>query len=266
MCSTADLPLEAAALHETDPDYYKNTRFYKKNVDIEDIYAAWDNMIDPKDAPTLEQIVRSLAEAAPETPREFESALWGQLKRHKISCRKAQLLHTYQHLTRRTKSLAPSESLARHLVKKSSKSQSGVLVITVLTSPYPKVGGTVQKFSCAWDCHYCPSEPHQPKSYLHEEPAVKRANENGFDPVLQLTDRAATLAMNGHPVDKIELLVLGGTWASYPHEYQAEFCRDLFYAANTFWEREKRPRKSLLEEQTINQVCALLRRRVRERC
>ena len=109
MCSTADLPLEAAALHETDPDYYKNTRFYKKNVDIEDIYAAWDNMIDPKDAPTLEQIVRSLAEAAPETPREFESALWGQLKRHKISCRKAQLLHTYQHLTRRTKSLAPSE-------------------------------------------------------------------------------------------------------------------------------------------------------------
>jgi histone acetyltransferase (RNA polymerase elongator complex component) len=35
--------------------------------------------------------------------------------------------------------------------------------------------------------------------------------------------------MNGHPVDKIELLVLGGTWSSYPHEYQEEFCRDLFY-------------------------------------
>ena len=48
--------------------------------------------------------------------------------------------------------------------------------------------------------------------------------------------------MNGHPVDKIELLVLGGTWASYPHAYQEEFCRDLFYAANTFWERTKRPR------------------------
>ena len=53
-----------------------------------------------------------------------------------------------------------------------------------------------------------------------------RANANGFDPVLQFTDRAATLAMNGHPVDKIELLVLGGTWASYPLEYQEEFCRD----------------------------------------
>ena len=68
---------------------------------------------------------------------------------------------------------------------------------TVLTSPYPRFGETVQKFSCAWDCHYCPSEPNQPKSYLHDEPAVKRANENQFDAVLQLTDRAATLAMNG---------------------------------------------------------------------
>ena len=125
--------------------------------------------------------------------------------------------------------LAPCPELAGLLVKKSSKSQSGVLVITVLTSPYPKVGEKVQRFSCAWNCHYCPSEPGQPKSYLHDEPAVKRANENHFDAVLQLTDRAATLAMNGHPVDKIELLVLGGTWSSYPHEYQEEFCRDLFY-------------------------------------
>ena len=46
----------------------------------------------------------------------------------------------------------------------------------------------MQKFSCAWDCHYCPSEPNQPKSYLHDEPAVKRANENQFDAVLQLTE------------------------------------------------------------------------------
>jgi hypothetical protein len=32
---------------------------------------------------------------------------------------------------------------------------------------------------------------------------VLRANENGFDAVLQFTDRAATLAANGHPVDKV---------------------------------------------------------------
>ncbi len=115
----------------------------------------------------------------------------------------------------------------------------------------------MQKFSCAWNCYYCPSEPGQPKSYLHDEPAVKRANENHFDPVLQFTDRAATLAMNGHPVDKVELLVLGGTWASYPHAYQEEFIRDLFFAANTFWVRKKRERRPLLDEQTENETAAV---------
>ena len=74
--------------------------------------------------------------------------------------------------------------------------------------------------------------------------------------MLQFTDRAATLAMNGHPVDKIELLVLGGTWASYPHAYQEEFVRDLFYAANTFGERHGKRRVdrfSLFEEQALNE-------------
>ena len=68
----------------------------------------------------------------------------------------------------------------------------------------------------------------------------------------QFTERVATLVMNGHPPDKIELLVLGGTWTSYPHAYQEEFCRDLFFAANTFGtrrEQQLRPRRSLEEEQ-----------------
>ncbi len=66
---------------------------------------------------------------------------------------------------------------------------------------------------------------------------------------------AATLVGNGHPLDKIELLVLGGTWASYPHAYQEAFVRDLFYAANTFYARgaAKRPRRSLAEEQAENE-------------
>ncbi|KAJ0392898.1 hypothetical protein P43SY_001338 [Pythium insidiosum] len=55
----------------------------------------------------------------------------------------------------------------------------------------------------------------------------------------------------------IELLVLGGTWASYPHEYQESFIRDLFYAANTFYDREKRPRMSLDEEKQENERAAV---------
>ena len=236
----------------SDPDFYKNMRFYSVNNDLEDIYRQWDSIVSPEEEPMLTEIVNALVANVPEDGRALERELLAQRKRLRASFRKSSLLHVYHMLVGRGE-LAPCEPVAKLLVKKSSKSQSGVLVITVLTSPYPVVDGKAQKFSCAWNCYYCPNEPGQPRSYLHEEPAVKRANENRFDPVLQFTDRAATLAMNGHPVDKIELLVLGGTWASYPHAYQEEFVRDLFFAANTFWERQKRPRRSLDEEQALNE-------------
>lgn len=134
------------------------------------------------------------------------------------------------------------------LVKKQVRSSSGVLVITVLTAPGP--------FSCPKDCHYCPNEPGQPRSYLSTEPAVLRANQNGWDAVSQFDDRAETLENNGHTVDKIEILVLGGTWSGYPRDYQEEFIRDLFYAANTFDSRYENRRSplSLQEEQTINEM------------
>ena len=236
-----------------DPEAYKNMRFFTVNNDLEDIYASWDALVSEEELPRLEEIVRAMSAEVPADARAFERVLLHYRKLFKTSFRKASLLHVYHRLTGLGE-IEPSEDLAKLLVKKSSKSQSGVLVITVLTSPYPTVDGKAQRFSCAWNCYYCPNEPGQPRSYLHEEPAVKRANENGFDPVLQFTDRAATLAMNGHPVDKIELLVLGGTWASYPHGYQEAFVRDLFFAANTFWQRAKRPRLGLEEEQTINET------------
>jgi hypothetical protein len=75
--------------------------------------------------------------------------------------------------------VAEDPMLQRLLVKKAAKSLSGVLVVTVLTSPYPMdEQGKPQKFSCEWDCFYCPNEPGQPRSYLHDEPSVLRANRN----------------------------------------------------------------------------------------
>ena len=73
----------------------------------------------------------------------------------------------------------------------------------------------------------------QPRSYLSTEPAVLRANRNHFDPVLQIYDRADALESCGHEVDKIEILVLGGTWDNYPFDYQKEFIRDIYYSINT---------------------------------
>ena len=73
----------------------------------------------------------------------------------------------------------------------------------------------------------------QPRSYLSTEPAVLRANRNHFNPILQVYDRADALQACGHEVDKIEILVLGGTWDHYPLGYQKEYIRDIYYAINT---------------------------------
>ena len=112
------------------------------------------------------------------------------------------------------------------LTYKPVRSWSGVLVITVVMRP--------DKFSCPHNCYYCPAEPGQPRSYLSNEPAVARANEVNFDAVSQMYSRLCTLRQNGHKIDKLEIIVLGGTFSAYPRDYQYEFIRDLFFAANTF--------------------------------
>ena len=152
------------------------------------------------------------------------------------------------------------------LTKKKNKSNSGVIVVTVLTAAHPIYtdnDGIVQKtkFSCAWNCHYCPNEKasaennwvDQPRSYLFQEPAVLRANDNDFDAILQFNARITTLIDIGHSVDKIELIILGGTWCSYPENYQEKFITELYYAANTFYDIEKRPILSLEKEIEINE-------------
>ena len=276
----------------SDPEFYKNACGYsaEHNKDLEDIYAAWDSVVAPEDEPFIEEYCRGLARRDCRTPRDVERAM-SELRREfkdrrRVSDgqpvdvpKKSAISHVYNRMAERGEVPAP-HPLQRLLVKKAAKSLSGVLVITVLTSPYPTVypedededdqscsssssgggggsssSGVTQKFSCEWDCHYCPNEPGQPRSYLHDEPSVLRANRNDFDAVRQFTDRAVTLAINGHPVDKIELLVLGGTWTSYPQKYQEQFCRDLFYAANTFHDRprEKRRKWSLAREKATNE-------------
>jgi histone acetyltransferase (RNA polymerase elongator complex component) len=67
----------------------------------------------------------------------------------------------------------------------------------------------------------------------------------------------------GHPIDKVELLVLGGTFSSYPREYTTNFIRDQYYAANTTYDKlnsiELRSSLSLEEEQLINQNESLVK-------
>lgn len=117
---------------------------------------------------------------------------------------------------------ALEERLVATLRVKPRRSASGVATITVITKPWP----------CGSDCLYCPSDIRMPKSYLHDEPACERAEQNWFDPYLQVAARLTALAQMGHATDKIELIVLGGTWSDYPEAYQLWFMSELFRALN----------------------------------
>lgn len=116
------------------------------------------------------------------------------------------------------------ERLLASLRMKPRRSASGVATITVITKPWP----------CGGDCLFCPNDLRMPKSYLHNEPACERAEQNWFDPYLQVTSRLVALTQMGHSTDKVELIVLGGTWSDYPEEYQVWFISELFRALNEF--------------------------------
>lgn len=108
------------------------------------------------------------------------------------------------------------------LQTKPVRSQAGVTVVTVLTKPYP----------CPGKCVFCPTDVRMPKSYLHDEPGAQRAERYKFDPYEQTAGRIQALEQIGHPVDKIELLILGGTWSSYRRDYQEWFIKRCFDAMN----------------------------------
>ena len=114
------------------------------------------------------------------------------------------------------------ETVRTHLQMKPTRSQAGVTVVTVLTKPYP----------CPGKCIFCPTDVRMPKSYLHDEPGAQRAERHAFDPYTQTEARIQALEQIGHPAEKIELLVLGGTWSSYRRDYQEWFIKRCFDAMN----------------------------------
>jgi elongator complex protein 3 len=115
--------------------------------------------------------------------------------------------------------LSPSESkkLLPIIRRKNTRAISGVTVIAVMTKPYP----CPQPEPCA----YCPGGPTQgsPQSYTGFEPAALRGSQNSFDPYEQVQSRIRQLTAIGHKVDKVELIVMGGTFPATPMEYQTWF-------------------------------------------
>jgi elongator complex protein 3 len=114
--------------------------------------------------------------------------------------------------------LKPNErKLLPLFIRKAVRTISGVTVIAVMTKPWPCPKNN--------PCAYCPGGPIYgvPQSYTGFEPAAMRGIENKFDPYLQVSNRIAQLEAIGHFVDKIEIIIMGGTFPSMSLEYQENF-------------------------------------------
>lgn len=153
-----------------------------------------------------------------------------------------------------------SNHFSRYLIKKATRSESGVLVATITLKP--------DTFSCSKNCYYCPQEydlkgnPSQPRSYMSSEPAMRRALRYNFDVMGQFYDRiycyinTGNININDKSPKKMEVILSGGTWECYPQKERDRFIIECYYAANNFGiKKEDLPiMKSIEEEQKINET------------
>lgn len=182
---------------------------------------------------SYDNFIKLAMEADIQDPRDL-----GRLK--KDICKKlgvqpptnADMREHYEKLVAK-KEIGRNPEFEKILLSKKIRTESGVAVVAVLTKSYP----------CPGKCIYCPTEKEMPKSYLSNEPAVMRAIDAKFSPYKQVRNRLRALELNGHQIDKIELIVMGGTFSYLPKNYQSKFIKECFRACNDYG---RRPRKAAL--------------------
>lgn len=104
------------------------------------------------------------------------------------------------------------------------RTESGVAPMGVMMKPH----------YCPGECVFCPLEEGMPKSYLSDEPAAQRAKSLNFDPYKQVEMRLRQLDETGHVTDKIDIIVVGGTFGAYPDDYKKEFFKGIYDGLNGF--------------------------------
>jgi ELP3 family radical SAM enzyme/protein acetyltransferase len=142
------------------------------------------------------------------------------------------------------------------LTKKAVRSNSGVIVITIVLKP--------DAHSCTKNCAYCPletnlnGEPTQSRSYLSSEQIMQAAVQQDFivrnQFASQIKTRIKTGNVNPDDIFKIEVILSGGSWESYALDYREQVMREIYWAANIFFEQEQRQSFTLEQEQEINQT------------
>jgi elongator complex protein 3 len=168
----------------------------------------------------LVAIIEQIAAAERLAPDDITRLLY-RVSRGERPLAKDQLVQSYRELVARGV-LPPSREILARLRTKPVRTISGVAPVTVLTKPFP----------CPGECIFCPEFASMPKSYIPDEPGALRAGQLQFDPYRQTTFRIRALENIGHSTDKIELLILGGTWSYYPTDYQEWFIRRCLDAMN----------------------------------
>ena len=183
---------------------------------------------------TIQELIKNRSK----TPADLASLKRKTAKKYKTPLpSNINLLKTYHEMVK-SKSIKKSGEIEKLLITRPIRSLSGIVNVSVLTKPYP----------CPGKCIYCPKEKGIPKSYLSGEPAVERAKRLNFNPYLQVEKRIEMLELEGHPTDKIELRIIGGTWSYYPKKYQFWFIKKCFDAANG------KNNRTLKEAQKLNEM------------
>ncbi|MFB6226455.1 MAG: elongator complex protein 3 [Candidatus Paceibacteria bacterium] len=205
----------------------------------------------------LQYIVKYIKENSPESKKEFN-----QLKNE--ACKELQvdppanrfLFREYRDLLDEGE-IEQDNRLEAYMTKAEVRTISGIAIITSLCKPYP----------CPAECVFCPTENKMPKSYHADEPAAARALRLEFSPYIQMQNRIKVLEDNGHNTDKIEFIIKGGTWHSYPIKYQYWFIMESFKACNNLkrdnpkektqledWDNLEALKQELQEEQNYNET------------
>jgi elongator complex protein 3 len=146
--------------------------------------------------------------------RRYPNPQGGYLAKHVLVAAYRQMIETGEWL--------PDPAVLERIRMKPIRTLSGVTTVTVLTKPYP----------CPGKCIFCPTDVRMPKSYLPDEPGARRGLEHDFDPYGQVSSRLQALEAVGHPTDKVELLILGGSWWAYRRDYHEWYLKRCFDALN----------------------------------
>lgn len=169
--------------------------------------------------------------------------------RKELAKRKRQLSRgTKQNLPDNAKILKLAHGKTRERVRKllqikPTRTVSGVAVIAVMSKPGKCPHGK---------CSYCPHVENVPESYTGKEPAARRGIANKFSPYKQVQNRLDQLYVTGHLPEKVELIIMGGTFPAYPKKYQETFVKECLRGMNDF-PKAKSYKTTLKEAQKKNE-------------